>query len=60
MSAIPTVDQIEKDTLTQISYRYWSKADENSQLEKYDPNLINDIYLNELINTKYDRTKTNV
>jgi hypothetical protein len=60
MSAIPTVDQIEKDTLTQISYRYWSKADENSQLEKYDPNLINDIYLNELINTKYDRTKTNI
>jgi hypothetical protein len=60
MSAIPTVDQIEKDTLTQISYRYWSKADENSQLEKYDPNLINDIYLNELINTKYDRIKTNI
>ena len=52
MSAIPTVDQIAKDTLTQISYRYWSKADETSKLEEYDPNLINDIYLNELINTK--------
>ena len=52
MSAIPTVDQIAKDTLTQISYRYWSKSDETSQLEAYDSNLINDIYLNELVNTK--------
>lgn len=52
MSTIPTVDQIAKDTLTQISHRYWSKLDTSSQLEPYDANLIDDIYLNEIVKTK--------
>ncbi len=47
-----TVEQIAKDTITQIAARYWSKNDENSVLEAYDPNLIDDIYLNELVKTK--------
>ena len=49
---VPTVDQIARDTLTQISYKYWSKPDESSELEPFDPVLINDIYTNELLNTK--------
>lgn len=53
MSATPTVDQIAKDTLTQISHKYWFKSDDNSMLEAFDANLINDIYVNELVNTKY-------
>lgn len=52
MSSIPTVDQIAKDTLTQISHRYWSKLDDSSQLEPFDAKLIDDIYINELVNTK--------
>jgi hypothetical protein len=51
-TALLTVDQIAKDTLTQISLRYWSKPEGNSQLEAYDSNLIDEIYLNEIIKTK--------
>ena len=47
-----TVDQIAKDALTQISYKYWSQIDESRPLEPYDPNLIEDIYVNELVNSK--------
>jgi hypothetical protein len=49
---VPTVDQIEKDTITKISYKYWSQQDENVPLEAYDPNLIEDIYKNELAGSK--------
>jgi hypothetical protein len=49
---VPTVDQIAKDTLTQISYKYWSQLDENTPLEPYDSNLIVDIYKNELLGSK--------
>ena len=54
MSAVLTVDQIAKDTLTQISYRYWSPQDEEGQkLEPFEANLIEDIYINELLNQRY-------
>ena len=48
----PTVEQISKDTLTQIAYKFWSKQDDSAELEKFDPNLVEDIYLNELVNTR--------
>lgn len=51
--SVPTVDQIAKDSLTQISYRYWYQLDEAKPLESFDLNLIEDIYLNELVETKY-------
>jgi hypothetical protein len=52
-SAPITVEQIAKDRLTLISYRYWSMQDEAKQLlEPYDANLIEDIYSNELVNSK--------
>ena len=47
-----TVDQIAKDALTQISFRYWSQIDETKPLEPYDPNLIEEIYTNERVNSK--------
>jgi hypothetical protein len=49
---VPTVDQIAKDTLTQISYKYWSQVDESAPLQPYDPQLIVDIYKNELVASK--------
>ena len=53
-SAPITVDQIAKDRLTLISHRYWSLQDEaKQQLEPFDANLIEDIYSNELVNSKY-------
>lgn len=52
MSSILTVDQIAKDTITQISYRYWFQADESKPLEAFDANLIEDIYTNELLNSR--------
>ena len=48
----PTVEQISSDTLTQIANKYWSKQDDEGELEKYDSNLIEDIYINELVKTK--------
>ncbi len=47
-----TVEQIEKDTITQIASRYWLKQDNNVVLESYDANLIEDIYTNELVKSK--------
>lgn len=57
MSATLTVDQITKDTITQISYRYWSPPDENQKLEPFEANLIEDIYTNELLNSRYHSNK---
>ena len=51
-SAIPTVEIIAQDTVTQISYKYWSPVDENQPLEPFNPNLIVDIYQNELVKSK--------
>ena len=48
----PTVEQIAKDTLTQISHKYWSPPDESQAIEPFDPNLIEDIYKNELFGTR--------
>ena len=48
-----TVDQIAKDTITQIASRYWSKQDDSATLEPFDSNLIEDIYSNELVKTKF-------
>ena len=48
----PTVEQIAKDTLTQISHKYWSPVEENPTVHPYDANLIEDIYKNELFGTK--------
>jgi hypothetical protein len=52
---VPTVDQIAKDTITQIAYKYWSQVDESTTLEPFDSNLIVDIYKNELLGSKYER-----
>lgn len=49
----PTVDQIANDTLTQISNQYWSPSDETVTLKPFDPVLIEDIYTNELMKTKF-------
>ncbi|RNA15940.1 intron-binding aquarius [Brachionus plicatilis] len=51
--AIPTVDQIAKDAITQIAHRFWSQQDATKPLEPFDPNLIEDIYLNELLKTNF-------
>lgn len=51
--AIPTVDQIARDAITQIAHRYWFDQDESKPLEPYDPKLIEDIYLNELLKTNF-------
>ena len=48
-----TVEQIAKDTITQIASRYWLKQDSDSVLETYDPNLIEDIYSNELLKSNF-------
>lgn len=53
MSSVPTVEQIAKDTLTQISLRYWyHQDDDTTPLEAFDPQLIEDIYINELLKSR--------
>lgn len=49
---IPTVDQIARDTLTQISYRYWHQEEDGKALEPFEAKLIEDIYTNELLGSK--------
>ena len=47
-----TVEQIARDTLTKISNKYWSQSS-NEQLAEYEAKLIDDIYLNEILGSKF-------
>jgi hypothetical protein len=44
----PTVDQIAQDHITQLAQQHWLNKNEN----EFNQTLVNDIYLNELLNNK--------
>lgn len=49
-NAAPTVDQISKDRITQLSEQYW--ASYVTQRRAYDRLVVDEIYIKELLGTK--------
>jgi hypothetical protein len=47
----PTVDQISQDRITHLANIYWLNVDPTKE-SVFNANLIEDIYTNELLNTK--------
>lgn len=50
----PTVDQIAADHITQLAQKYWlNQKESKNEADVFNKNLVNDIYENELVKTKY-------
>ncbi|XP_071955366.1 RNA helicase aquarius-like isoform X2 [Antedon mediterranea] len=48
----PTVNQIISDSLTQLASRFWA-PNSPIPLQPFDPKVVEDVYLNELVKTKF-------
>ena len=49
----PTVDQIAHDHLTQLAQKHWLNQQNDLKPKELNKSLVNDIYVNELVKTKY-------